>query len=315
MMTTNNGKNDKLAWTFEVDIDVREKYELNLEMAVAEYSEKIRVRPTKKNIDTGFKNNYKVEFMKNGKPKFSMILSIHPADENLEIPIESRRRKNFSRIELNPSGIGRKGTSKIYKFLESVLGSSEAAKIYAGSRVTRVDICVDRYVNKYKSLKNIFPYYPRMEAYKKYPKEGKLESIVLGGGTSSIRITIYDKNKQAAKKNRKINGTHVTYHRVEARFKNLRCSLKTLNAEIYKSRFCKLVIFGKSLLEDEYFSKKFRRNVKAVGINNSLAELDGNIRKCYLRRLKARHKKNDIFDVAGIDTKNFFNFLDPFHKV
>ena len=171
----------------------------------------------------------------------------------------------------------------------------EYGHIYDIATITRMDICCDS---------NSIPhsYYPKLSrgTHSQILKsdEGKIASIISGSGKSRIRLTIYDKNVDAAMKGYPPKGS--SWIRMEIRLR-LNCPMKSLNMMRVAKEFSKFEFFGDEFLKDDFFLEKFRRKTSEWGLDRVFTKLDPVKRERYRGRLRKKHKR-DPWNLENIES-------------
>lgn len=204
---------------------------------------------------------------------FDLKISIYPMNKG----------HNFFRIEFNPNKLGSKGGRKIMKILIKVLGIDIAATVFTEGRVTRLDLALD--VRKY--LGSCFIYMKGLRQSSIYVDDvdaDAVESQVLGSPASSKKLTLYNKIVEQCLPD--TGDKH--WWRLEFVLRNLECSVAGIDRGLLK-HFQHISFYSREILDDDYFDRRFLRQVKKRGLNSALHQLDRNTKEKYLRRL-AKHE-------------------------
>jgi hypothetical protein len=212
-----------------------------------------------------------------GRYKNNYQFTIHDG-ETIELAMYPiHKGHNFLRLEYNPTKLGKEGRKKLRSFLIKLLGINVVKSIYFKATVTRLDLTLD-----------IFDMEPNLYIYKKKVEQSQvfrgkenntMVSQVLGSDSSNCRITMYDKHLEQG-----IEG-NTNYQRIEVRLRKLNTTMADLS-EALLSQIKALNFFNADSLTDTRFTKKFKREAKADGINSALMALDDNTRRRYLRHLE-----------------------------
>lgn len=209
--------------------------------------------------------------------KFSFKLSFNPINKNTR----------FFRLEFNPNKAGIRGIRKIKEILNRVLEIDDVELYIRMSRITRIDISVDRF-----NLKCFYYALFDRSCYSEVVTVDDNTTLardtqVIGNGKR--RLIIYDKGYELG--DRKLNCM-----RYEMRLRNIDFSL--LNIENLENPFVVLRLFDSRIFSDDFFSDEFLVNVTKYGIPYALHGLDDyQERRKYISEL-AKYERN----ILGINS-------------
>ena len=254
---------DKVTFTFPIDESKR--------MALLErINDPEFYGPYNRNVygNTGgrYNNNYKFEIYQEN----TIQLSLYPKNKN----------HNFSRVEYNPTKLGKEGRKALRTFLIKLLGIDIVKTIYFKATVTRLDLTLDvfnmepnLYIHKNRVHQSVIN---RIEG------SSNIESQIIGSDNSNCRVTLYDKHLEQGRQ----KGKNDNYQRIEARLRKLNCTMAALSDDLLVEIEA-LNFFHADFLTDGRFTKKFKREAHAQGLNFALNTLtDDNKRRRYRRYLE-----------------------------
>lgn len=256
---------DKIAFTQPIDKDQRLTVieRLSNKDVNAQYKGKFhRKRPTGR-----YNNNYGFNIVDDT----IATISAYPI----------RKSQNFFRAEYNPTKLKRDGQIKLRRFFIKVLKNSTVKLIYFHAPITRIDITLD----VYDMEPNLYIHLPRFRYSKIHRANDRILSQIIGN-TGECRLTMYDKNLERGIE----DSGHNSYQRIEVRFRNLRCSMHQLTDKKISNHLLKAIkqlkFYRSGFLNDKSFSKSFRDNAYANGLNAALNDIDDNKRRRYRRYLE-----------------------------
>ena len=171
------------------------------------------------------------------------------------------------------------------KILIKVLGADIAAKLFTEGRVSRLDLALDIR----KPLGNYFVFMKGLRKTEIYlDADGAVESQILGSSASNKRLTLY--NKAAEQCLPDTGDKH--WWRLEFALRNLEYPVAGFDAGLLK-HFQEICFISRDILDDDYFDRRFLRQVVKHGLNFALHPLDRNTKDRYLRRL-AKHEIHPV---------------------
>jgi hypothetical protein len=254
---------DKVTFTFPIDEDKRQSLleRINDPECYGSYNRKVYKR-------TGgrYKNNYQFT-IHNGN---TIELSLYPKNTN----------HNFSRVEYNPTNLGKEGRKALRTFLIKLLGIDIVKTIYFEATVTRLDLTLD----VFNMVPNLYIHKNRVHQSEIFRVEGSnnIETQILGSDHSNCRVTLYDKHLEQGQQ----KGKDDNYQRIEVRLRKLNCTMAALSDDLLVEIEA-LNFFHADFLTDGRFTKKFKREAHAQGLNFALMALtDDNKRRRYRRYLE-----------------------------
>ena len=236
---------------------------------------------------------------------FSFNIQIEPKDKNSS-PKKGRAQQNFMRLEFNPNNSMYAGTTQIYEFIEWLVGSKIAEKIYIDAKLTRLDLCV----NTFHNIENLRPYHPKIRCVETFPKKGRRESEVFGSKHSDIKITLYNKTQENIARNRSI--MHPYHFRLELQKRFFKTNMKAIDVADLKGQLSLIEFFDVQLIRNQNFEKAFIENVDAHGVHYALKELSDTQRRRYLRILRKKCSVNNVFNIYGVNEEKFLSILSAF---
>jgi hypothetical protein len=192
---------DKVTFTFPIDESKR--------LALLErINDPEFYGPYNRNVysNTGgrYKNNYQFT-IHNGN---TIELSLYPKNKN----------HNFSRVEYNPTKLGKEGRKALRTFLLELLGRDIVKTIYFKATVTRLDLTLD----VFNMEPNLYIHKNRVHQSEIFRVEGSnnIETQIIGSDKSNCRVTLYDKHLEQGQQ----KGKDDNYQRIEARLRKLNCT-------------------------------------------------------------------------------------------
>lgn len=254
---------DKITFTFPIDEDKRQSLleRINDPSFYESYNRKVY-----KHTGGRYKNNYQFT-IHNGN---TIELSLYPINKS----------HNFIRVEYNPTKLGKEGRKALRTFLIKLLGIDIVKTIYFEATVTRLDLTLD----VFNMEPNLYIHKNRVHQSEIFRVDGtnNISSQVLGSDNSNCRVTMYDKHLEQGQQKGKNNN----YQRIEVRLRKLNCTMAHLSDDLLVEIEA-LNFFHADFLTDGRFSKEFKREAKAQGLNFALTTLtDDNKRRRYRRYLE-----------------------------
>lgn len=200
---------------------------------------------------------------------FNFKVSIYPINKS----------QNFIKFEFNPTKLGANGELIIRNLLIRILGMKLARTVFYEGRLTRVDTALDCH----SAVDNCYLYMKGVNCSEIiHGAGGKILSQICGSDRSDVRVTLYDKQAEQAKR---LQVTTGKWFRLEIVVRNLGFPMADIRSKL-ENHFKKLSFYSGDFLADEYFDASFLAAVQTDGLNAALSALCRNDRVRYLRRLE-----------------------------